>query len=283
MKIKDGSMYILIAAILWSFAGLGAKMMTWNALTIACLRGLIAFVTIMIYRGPKKISFSASTLLTALCLVLTTTLFMSANKLTTSANAIVLQYTSPIFILFLSFLFLKYRPTKTDLVAVVLTLAGISLFFIDQLRTGQWFGDFIALLSGLTFAGVFFANKLPKANPMDAALLGNFLSILLIPALFFDPNFRQFDMTNWVVIILLGVVQLGLAYILFSIGIHKTTAVKSSIIATIEPILNPVWVFLILNELPGLLSIIGGIIVITTIVWYNLSITRRNFKDIKAT
>lgn len=278
MKQKDGSLYIFVAAVMWSFGGLAAKVLTWNAFSIACIRGLIAFVVILIYRGRTKISFSKSTILSAISLTLTTTLFMLANKLTTSANAIVLQYSAPVFILIFSVIFEKIKPSYKDLVAVAFTLFGISLFFIDRLQTGNWFGDFIGVLSGVSFAGVFFANKLPNANPMDASLLGNLFSILLIPFLFFDQNFLIFNPMNWSVILLMGTFQLGIPYILFSLGIKKTNAVKSSIIATIEPILNPIWVFLFIGELPGILSLIGGSIVLLTIAIYNVVKTNENYK-----
>ena len=278
MKNKDGSKLIFIAAVMWSFAGLGAKLMSWNALSIACVRGIIASITIFSFRKKTKLTLNSSTILASISLLLTTTLFMSANKMTTSANAIVLQYTSPIFILILSVIFLKYKPKFVDYIAISLTLVGISLFFIDQLETGRWLGDLVALLSGLAFAGVFFANRLPKANPMDASLIGNMMSLLLFPFLMFDQNFLSFKTTDLIVIVLLGVFQLGIPYILFSLGIKRTEAIKSSIISTIEPILNPIWVFLFLNELPGILAMIGGLIVLATILWYNTRKTRENYE-----
>lgn len=277
MKHHDGSLLIFIAAVMWSFGGLAAKILTWNAFSIACIRGLIAFAVILIYRGKTRISFSKSTILSAISLTLTTTLFMLANKLTTSANAIVLQYSAPVFILLFSFVFQKYVPSRKDVIAVSLTLFGISLFFIDRLQTGYWLGDFIGVLSGVSFAGVFFANRLPNANPVDASLLGNLFSIFLLPFLFFDRNFLTFSTLNWTVILLMGTLQLGIPYILFSLGIKRTSAVKSSVIATIEPILNPIWVFIAVGEVPGTLSLFGGAIVLITIAIYNITKTKENY------
>lgn len=277
MKHRDGSLLIFIAAVMWSFGGLAAKILTWNAFSIACIRGLIAFAVILIYRGKTRISFSKSTILSAISLTLTTTLFMLANKLTTSANAIVLQYSAPVFILLFSFVFQKYVPSRKDVIAVSLTLFGISLFFIDRLQTGYWLGDFIGVLSGVSFAGVFFANRLPNANPVDASLLGNLFSIFLLPFLFFDRNFLTFSTLNWTVILLMGTLQLGIPYILFSLGIKRTSAVKSSVIATIEPILNPIWVFIAVGEVPGTLSLFGGAIVLITIAIYNITKTKENY------
>lgn len=277
MKHRDGSLLIFIAAVMWSFGGLAAKILTWNAFSIACIRGLIAFVVILIYRGRTRISFSKSTILSAISLTLTTTLFMLANKLTTSANAIVLQYSAPVFILLFSFVFQKYVPSRKDVIAVSLTLFGISLFFVDRLQTGYWLGDFIGVLSGVSFAGVFFANRLPNANPVDASLLGNLFSIFLLPFLFFDRNFLTFSTLNWTVILLMGTLQLGIPYILFSLGIKRTSAVKSSVIATIEPILNPIWVFIAVGEVPGTLSLFGGAIVLITIAIYNITKTKENY------
>ncbi|PKM63600.1 MAG: EamA family transporter, partial [Firmicutes bacterium HGW-Firmicutes-20] len=118
----------------------------------------------------------------------------------------------------------------------------------------------------------------PNANPVDASLLGNLFSIFLVPFLFFDKNFLTFSTINWTVILLMGTLQLGIPYILFSLGIKRTSAVKSSIIATIEPILNPIWVFLAVQEVPGVLSLFGGSIVLLTIVIYNITKTKENYK-----
>lgn len=273
-----GPLYIVIAAIFWSFGGLLGKLIPWSGLTIAALRGIFAALTIAIYRRNFRFKINKPILLAGISLTITTILFMLANKMTSAANAIVLQYTSPVFIILLTLIIDKKKPRKRDLFAMLGVLIGISIFFFDQFKSGNYYGDLIALASGLSFAAVFFANKLPHASPIDATYLGNLLSIFILPFIFFDQSFMQNqNPTIWLYIILMGVFQLGFGYIFFSLGIKQTAATTSSIIATLEPILNPIWVFLILGEIPSTLALLGGIIVLITVSIYNTIVTRDNY------
>ena len=199
--------------------------------------------------------------------------------MTSSANAIVLQYTSPVFIILLTFIIDKQKPKKRDIFAIFGVLLGICLFFFDQFKNGQYLGDLIALASGLSFAGVFFANKLPNASPIDATYIGNLLSFIILPFVLFDTSFQlNQNPTIWMYIIIMGVFQLGFGYIFFSLGIKQSSATSSSIIATLEPILNPLWVFIFLGEKPSILALIGGMIVLLTVTIYNTIVTRDNYK-----
>lgn len=279
MKPKlSGPLYILLAAIFWSFGGLLGKLIPFSGISIAAIRGVIAALVIGLYRKSFRLNVTKSTLLAAVCLTLTTVLFMMSNKLTSAANAIVLQYTSPVFIILLSLIVYKQKPSKRDIFALLGVGVGIGLFFYEQLKGGAPLGDGLALLSGLTFAGVFFANKLPGANPMDATYLGNLLSVFLLPFLLFDPAIRTMDPLPWLMILVMGVFQLGIGYILFALGIRQTSATTSSILATLEPVLNPIWVFLVLGETPSPLALTGGAIVLLTVVIYNTIVTRDNFR-----
>lgn len=280
-KSKIGPIYIILAAIFWSFGGLLGKLIPWSGISIAALRGIIAAITIAIYRRSFYFKLNKPILLAGISLTITTILFMIANKMTSAANAIVLQYTSPVFIILLTLIIDKQKPKKRDLFAIFGVLIGISIFFFDQFKSGNYFGDLIALGSGLSFAAVFFANKLPNASPIDATYLGNLLSVLILPFILFDQSFisNQSSMI-WLYIFLMGVFQLGFGYIFFSLGIKQTAATTSSIIATLEPILNPIWVFLFLNEVPSSLALLGGIIVLITVSIYNVIVTRDNYSNI---
>ena len=278
-KLKLGPLYIVFAAIFWSFGGLLGKLIPWSGLSIAALRGIFAAITIALYRRSFSFKLNKPILLAGLSLTLTTILFMIANKMTSSANAIVLQYTSPVFIILLTFIIDKQKPKKRDIFAIFGVLLGICLFFFDQFKNGQYLGDLIALASGLSFAGVFFANKLPNASPIDATYIGNLLSFIILPFVLFDTSFQlNQNPTIWMYIIFMGVFQLGFGYIFFSLGIKQSSATSSSIIATLEPILNPLWVFIFLGEKPSILALIGGMIVLLTVTIYNTIVTRDNYK-----
>ena len=269
-----GPVYIMLATLLWSFAGVAAKYIPWHPLSIACVRGTVAAITIGCVRRRWRVTLTRSTVLAALCMNATTVLFMFSNKMTTAANAIIFQYTAPVYVIIGSILVLKMKARPVDIVTVVLTFGGISLFFLDHLGHGKLLGDLLALASGVTFAGVFFFNSMPDANPQDASFLGCALTALLFPALFFDPMLAS-GPVPWVVAILLGIFQLGFAYFFFAKGVQQTGAVTSSIICTAEPILNPIWVFLVVGELPGPLALVGAAVVVASICFYNIMNARR--------
>jgi len=276
-KKATGTVYVLLAAIFWSFAGIGVKYIPWHPLSISCVRGIVAAITIACLQKQWKIKLTKATVMAAACVFVTTILFMFANKMTSAANAIVLQYTSPIFVLIASTIASKSKFKLMDICTVCLTLLGITLFFMDSIGVqGNLWGDILALLSGVTFAGVFFVNGLPSANPKDASLLGCAFSIFLLPMLFTDGGVAMGGWQAWVVAILLGTVQQGLAYYFFAKGVSQTGSVTASIICTAEPILNPLWVFLIMKERPGVLSLIGGVIVVATIAVYNIISIRQS-------
>lgn len=264
-----GPLAIFLAATLWSFGGLLGKLLPISGLSVAILRGGIAALVIALYRRRFLVVITKATVLAGISLALTTLLYMSANKLTTAANAVVLQYTSPIYIILLNYIFLKHKPSKLDLFALVGVFTGLLLFFMDALKAGNLTGDLLALASGLSFSGVFFANKLKGANPIESVYLGNLLSFLLLPLVFLDPQIFTLNLKDILLLLVMGIFQLGIAYILFSIGISRVSATSASIIATIEPILNPVWVFLFLGELPTRNALIGACVVLITVIVYN--------------
>ena len=273
MALKNaGPVYVFLAALLWSFSGLGIKYISWSPLSIICVRGTVAAVTLVALNRKISVKPNRTTVTTALCMNATLILFTFSNKLTTAANAIALQYTAPIYVIILSMIVLKTRPKLLEIITILLIFCGIALFFIDHFGQGALLGDILALLSGLTFAGVFFFNTLPDANPLEASIFGCSLLAVLTPCLFFDGQITAGGATMWIAALLLGVFQFGLAYYFFSKGIKNTGAVTSSIICTLEPILNPIWVFLALGEKPGNLSIAGAVIVIATVFAYNLKL-----------
>jgi drug/metabolite transporter (DMT)-like permease len=268
-----GPLLIAATALLWSFGGLLIKLVPWDAMTIVGIRSLIAGAVMAVYMRRPRITFSPAVILGGLSLSATTILFVFANKLTTAANAIVLQYVAPIFVLILSAIFLKKRFRTPDIAAVIVVFIGIALFFFDRLQANALLGNILAVLAGVSFAGVFLINQMKGAKPEEALLLGHIINFIVsIP---FVVKNVTFEPMPWLYIVLLGVFQLGLAYVLFSIGIRRTPPVQASLIATLEPLLNPVWVLLLTGERPGLFALIGGAVVITTIVIYSIGSSKK--------
>lgn len=277
-----GPFYVLGAAVLWSFAGLCTRFIPWGALSISAIRGLLAAVAIGVYTKQWFFKPTTAVLLGAFGTASTSVIFMIANKMTTAANAIVLQYTAPVFVIIITAIAYKAKPKILDIVTVITTLFGISLFFIDHLAKGSIVGDLLSLLSGLTFSIVFLANRLPGANPMQASYLGCLLNGLLFPIIFFDQSLRSPEPKIILAMLATGIFQQGLAYIFFSKEIKTTPAISASIIAMIEPIINPIWVFLYMGERPGPMAVIGTVIVILTIGVYNvISIYQKQKEETK--
>lgn len=264
-----GPMFIICTAVLWSFAGLLIKFIPWDAMTIVCIRSALAALVMIVYMRRVHITFSRPVIMGALSMSATTVLFVFANKLTTAANAIVLQYSAPIFVVLISIIFFKKRLRALDIIAALVVFIGMGLFFFDQLKADAMLGNILACVSGVTFAGVFLMNKAPGAKPEEAVLLGHLINAAA--GLPFAITHVTFEPAAWGYIALLGIFQLGISYVLFSIGIKHTPPITASLLATFEPLLNPVWVLLNTGEAPGFWALVGGVVVIATVVVYNIS------------
>lgn len=269
-KQRQGVFCVFMAAVLYSIGGLCIKLIPWSGMSINSGRTIVAMVVIGGYLilTKHKIRFNKYILLGALCVCGTNILFSVANKMTTAANTIVLQFTAPIFVLILSMLFWKKKPKTLDAVTCLLVLGGVVCFFIDSLSMGGMAGNILALLSGLTYAGVFLLNDFPDCDPISSVFWGDLISALTgLPFLLQETAFTP---TAVISLIILGAFQVGLAYILMCIGLKTTPAVTASLISGIEPILNPVLVAVFYGEPMGSMALVGAVIVIGSVVGYNV-------------
>lgn len=264
-----GNLYILITAILWSIGGVLIKYIPMSAIAINGSRSIIAFVFFWIYRKSIKIKINKTIVLAALCLVSTNILYVFSNQLTTAANAIVLQYTAPIFVLIWNFTYYRKSPSKKDFFIVLMAFIGIVLFFCDQLDGGHLLGNILALFSGLTFSGVFFINSLPSSSSEDSSMLA--FAIASLVAIPFYGDLQYLNMTGVLALLALGIFQLALAYVLFAKGSKLTSPVSSSLIGLMEAMLNPVWVFLFFGEKIGRFALVGALILLSAVVLNILS------------
>ena len=257
-------LYLLCAAFLFSTGGLLIKLVQLPALAVAGGRSAIAAIVILLFIGRPKLTWSATQIGCAVAYCGTVLFFVIANKRTTAANAILLQYTAPVYIALLSSWFLKERTTALDWATIGLVLIGMCLFLLDGLSAGNWGGNAFALLSAVCYALLaILLRKQRDASPFESVLLGNILTAIIgLPALF-----RQVPSTNSVIgLILLGVFQLGFAYVLFTKATRHVSALETTLLTVIEPILNPLWVVLTVGERPSLLALIGGMIVLGAVV-----------------
>ena len=259
-----GNLYILLTALLWSTGGLLIKYIPGNAVAINGARSLIAVVFFWLYKRSIKIRVNRYVISAAVCLVMTNLLYVMANKLTTAANAIVLQYMAPIFVLIWDCIYRKKAPKKQQCGIVLMALAGMVLFFFDQLDGGHLLGNILAIGAGLTFSGVFFINSLPEASSEDASMLA-FLASFVISIPFLGDVWKM-DQRAIIALLALGIFQVGLAYILFAKGTKLTSPVSASLIGLLEAILNPVWVFLFYGEKVGKFALVGALVILLAVV-----------------
>lgn len=256
-----------MCAGLWSIAGIFIKLIPWHPMAIAGFRSLLAGAVVLAYikiRGWRFV-LNKQTLLSGVFLCITFCTFVVANKLTTAANAIVLEFTSPVFIVILSALLFGQKFGRADLITVALTLGGISLFFFDQLTPGGMIGNFVALSAGLFQACTYiFVGNCHDNDRMSGILIGHFLTALVgIPFAFFSET--AIAPLPVLSILVLGILQLGIPYVLFGEASRVCPPLMCSLIGAVEPLLNPVWVFLFDGERPGTWALVGGVIVIVTI------------------
>lgn len=261
---------MLLCAALWSIAGIFIKLIPWNSIVIAGIRSLIAGAVMFVYMRYKRIGFKADrrSMLGGLALCCTLTCFVAANKLTTAANSIVLQFTAPMFIVVFSVLFLKRKFSRSDIFAVVLTMLGISLFFFDQLTPGHLLGNCVAIVAGMAFAGYYMSLEgASESERMSAILMAHGLTFCVsIPFIALEPP--ELGAAPVICIFILGVVQLGIPYVLLGRASGSCPPLACSLLGAVEPLLNPVWVFIFDGEAPGMWALIGGVVVVVTItVW----------------
>ncbi|HHY14071.1 MAG TPA: EamA family transporter [Thermoanaerobacterales bacterium] len=266
MHISERGRAILLmvaTSILWSLSGLFIKLITWNPFAIAGIRSIIAAIVLLVYLRRPKLTWSLAQIGGAIAYALTVTMFVVAVKLTTAANVTLLQYTSPVFIAIFGTWFLQERPNKYDWITIIIVFTGMYFFFLDELSFDGLLGNILSILSGVCFAWVaLFMRKQKDESPLETVLLGNILTFLInLPFMFGTLP----DRTSILSLIFIGIFQLGLSYILYSEAIKVITALESNLISVIEPLLNPIWVFFVIGEVPGKWAIIGGIIVVTAV------------------
>lgn len=267
---RRGTLEVFLAALLYSIGGLCIKVIPWHAMSINGGRNIISVLVVGGYllvthhrpRWNRWIVFGA------VCVCGTNVLFTLANKMTTAANAIVLQFTAPIFVLLFSAVLFHKKPQKRDIAVCAVVLLGVLCFFAESLEAGDMAGNLVALCSGLTYAGVFLLNDMPSSDPISSVFWGDMLSAAVgLPFLVRETDFSLLPMTS---LVILGVFQVALAYILMCEGLKTTPAVTASLISGIEPVLNPTLVAIFYHETIGPLSFVGAVIVVGAIVFYNV-------------
>jgi drug/metabolite transporter (DMT)-like permease len=271
-----GILAMAATAFLWSIAGLFIKIIDWNPIAIAGMRSIIASIVIFVYLKHPRINLSFPQIAASIANAATMLLFVSANKTTTATNAILLQYMAPVFTGFIGAILLKERARVEHFVAFPLVAVGMVLMFFDEIGGGKWFGNFLAIMSAITFSFYFVFMRMQKdGSPLESILLSHWLTagICILISLFLPVP--QVTRESLLAISVLGIVQIGFSAILFTVAIKRISAVSANLIAVIEPVFNPVWVFLAIGEAPGPRALIGGGIIVLAVTIASIITARR--------
>ena len=261
---RKAILYLALAAVLWSTSGLFVKILDWQPVSILAGRSFFAAIVFLIYLRRIPTRFSLWQLLAALMFILTQFLFITSTKLTTAANSIFLQYTMPIYVVLLAYWFLGEKPSRTDYISMFVIFLGLMLFFGDELSTEGLYGNLLAILSGVTGALMMVSFRAQKnGNPAES----NLIAFLFTATLGFPFVLKETWTVNSILILaFLGIVQIGFAFIFFTKGIKHIPALEANLIGMLEPVLNPIWVFLFYGESMGRFALIGGLVVLGGVI-----------------
>lgn len=272
MNSRSSSLLVLLSAIFFATGGLFYKVASWNSLAICTFRSLLALVLIIGFLIVTKHKFviNKTVIFAAIGNASTSVLYSMANKMTTAGNTIVLQFTMPIYVIVLSSIINRTKPNKLEATTCFFVLLGIVLFFVDSLTAGNMLGNILALVSGVTYALFFIFNSKEDADPLSTLAISLFLSAMVGMSEFVKTDFVNTNTTTWLAVIGLGVIQQALGHGCLAIGIKGTSAVTASLLSGLEPVLNPILVAIFYKELLTPLSLIGAIIVLASIITYNV-------------
>lgn len=266
------ALLLLITSLLWSLGGVLIKSIDLQPMAIAAGRSVIALPVLLVFLRHVPRRLTTAQIGGAIGYALTVAMFVFATRMTTAANAIFLQYTAPIYVALIGRWYLGERAVAVDWLVIAIALSGIALFFFDKLSVSGFWGNIVALASGLAFAGVaLFLRKEKAGAPLVSVILGNaIVAVAGVPFLLH----ATFTAKAIGLLLVLGVVQLGISYVLYAIAIKHVTALEATLIPLLEPVLNPTWVMLALGERPGVWAMFGGMLVLIAVLGRGLMMVR---------
>jgi len=283
---KRAILLLILASVGWSLGGVLIKLVNWDPFGIAGVRSAIAGLFILAVCGKPKFRWSATQIFAGVAHGATITCYALANTMTTAANAVLLPFASPVYVAILSTWFLGERTKRSDWLIIAVVLVGLALFFVPNLRaeTGTVAGNYLlgnllSLGSGVAWAFVvILLRKQKDGSTLESLILGCAISAAVCLAI----SFRSLTLpscTDVVLLIILGLVQLGLPWFLYGMAIRVLGALESVLILMLEPILNPLWAFIFISEKPGPWSLFGGAVVLAGITFKAVQAARSTGKS----
>jgi drug/metabolite transporter (DMT)-like permease len=268
MDRRKAVLLLLITVLLWSTSGLFVKILNWHPLAVSGVRSAIAALVIWAYVRRPHFVWSLPLIGGAIAYLGAQSLFVAATTLTSAANAIFLQYTAPVWVALFGIWYLGERARPVDWGTMGVIFIGMALFFGDKLSAQGVMGNILAIIGGVCFAWlILFMRKQKDGSPESIALLGNILcAVVGLPVVLMAwANGTLPGPQNWAILLFLGVLQLGIPYLLYARSIRYLNAMEAVLIQTLEPILNPIWVFLVIDEKPGPWAMAGAIVVLAAV------------------
>jgi drug/metabolite transporter (DMT)-like permease len=266
LRLRRARLFLLFAAVLWSLAGIFIKFLSLPPLTIVFYRSLFASLFFAFFVRRSIAVPRVALLVSALAYTAAISAFVSANKITTAANAIALQYTAPMFVFMIVHFLFGEKITGASWISLGLGMLGIAVICVGSAGQPDAAGVMIALLSGLLFSIYMVSLRfLKEFNPGTLTFLNNLVCcLILLPLVGSELSLSLKEV--WIVAVM-GVVQLGIPYWLFSKGLEQISVQEASLIVLIEPVLNPLWVALIVGELPSGATLVGGLCIVGSLAF----------------
>lgn len=272
--------FVFISAVLWSTNGLFIKLIDLGPLTIVGVRSAIAAVMmIAIFNKNLRFNLSFPQLAGAVAYSATVILFVTATKMTTAANVVFLHYTAPVFTALLGAWLLREKVSRLDWLIMAVVLGGMALLFLDEFTPGGMWGNILAMISAVTVAFMILFLRLQKSgSTLETIIIGNLITAVVCAYwVIQEPP----TAVSWLPLLYMGTIQIGLSFIMYCSAIRYLAALDAVLIQTIEPLLNPIWVVLVIGEAPGIWALAGGGIVLCAVTARNIYLNRRTPKIIQ--
>lgn len=261
MKQSTSYTILIIAALMWSLGGLFIKLVNLNPMAITGIRSLGAAVVLLIYIKKPKLYWNRYFFAGVLAYSMMVILYVISIRLTTAANAIFLEFTAPLYVVVFGYFLLNERINRFDIFAMVIIFLGMGLFFMDELSFYGFWGNILALLAGVCLALVTVLIRKEKESAFEIVFFGNALTtIICLP--FIIQGFSSTTQVDWFIIFGLGIFQLGIPYLLYTTALKYVSALDAILVGMLEPVFNPIWVYIFVGEAMGEWAFIGAALVI---------------------
>ena len=254
---------MFVAVVLFSTSGVLVKLSTLDAISLTAGRSIVAGLVFWAWLRRPHFTWSLPQISGAFAFIGATVFFVAATQATTAANAVLLQFTAPVYVAVIGIWFLGERASRIDWLTIALSGLGMALFFSGSLTTQGFMGNVYAILSGVSLAWLVLSLRKQKdGSSLETVLLGSIIAGVAGLPFLLRASPTPLDVG---IVVFLGIFQLGIPMIIYTVALRRLSAIEAILIQTLEPILNPIWVFLVVGEQPGGRALLGGLLVLVSV------------------